>query len=263
MKRLSVLLLVAACHTGALPFDAGVVDLAGQDHAVNPADRDGDGIDDGVEMQIALTYLPFLSLSPSDGCPVSGLAVRVTPASVSPLVMVRYAWLFDRGCDATPVAGSGGSFSLVIDPIDGGAAGIVSLRAVGREGTGCQNLSTCGRCPGQLSCATLGGLPAVWAGVGSHALYVDRTLSCVQTSECAALCTDAARSAAPPIVNVGEPGAPLVGDLTTQGFITTANGWQSSALMHYDPWSGQPFGVIASVAEMLSGVEIDPPVCLP
>ena len=264
-QRALAVLLLAACNAGALPpFDAGPpADLVSSDQAVNPLDRDQDGIDDATEAQIAMSYLPFLSLSGNDLCTTSGLAVRVTPSAMPPLVMVRYAWLFDAECDNVPNEGSGGSISLLVNPGVVGAAGIIGVRAIAREGTGCQNISTCGQCLGQLTCATLGGLPAVWAGLDSHALYVNSTESCIPVTVCAAECDDAAMSAAPPMVNVGEPSVPLIHDLTDQGFITAANGRQSMSLMHYDPWGGLPFGAIAPVSDLLDGVAIDPPICTP
>jgi hypothetical protein len=263
----ALLVILVGCNDGNLgPIDAGPLrDLASTDQAVNPADRDGDGLDDDVEGQLAIRYLPFLSLAAGDDCPVSGLAVRVTPAATSPFVMIRYAWLFDRECDNVAREGAGGSISLYVNPDLSAASGIIGMRAIAREGTGCQNISTCGQCLGQFTCASVQGgpMPAVWAGMDSHALYVDRVESCIQTNQCAATCTDASMSAAPPIVNVGEPGRPLINDLTTQGFITAANGWQSPTLMHYDPWSGLPFGAIAAVSDLLDGLAIDPPSCSP
>src|SRR5262245_27561660 len=36
-------------------------------------DKDGDGLDDAMEDDLAKSYLPFLSLDPGDGCPLGGM----------------------------------------------------------------------------------------------------------------------------------------------------------------------------------------------
>ena len=233
--------VLAACGSPRADTDLGVVLDASVDRDVTATDRDGDGLDDAEELRIARDYLPFLAVGADDRCPTSGLVVRVTPAELSGLVRVRYAWVFDEDCDAGR-QGVVGGIGLLVDPSKPVSEGIVSLRTVSRPDSFCQALSTCGRCPGQLDCERLGGLPAVWAGVDRHAVYATRSLTCVQTAACMAVCEDAATSAAPPIVNVGEPDVPLVHDLTDEGFLSAAQGWKSTALYHYDPFGGLPFG---------------------
>ena len=56
----------------------------------------------------------------------------------------------------------------------------------------------------------------------------------------------------PPMTNAGEPGKPLVTDLTTQGFITTANGWKETKLLHFNPWSASKFGGAGVVSDDLT-----------
>ncbi len=58
-----------------------------------------------------------------------------------------------------------------------------------------------------------------------------------------------------------EPCFPLVNDLTTQGFITAANGWTEQALFHYDPWGGQPFGGADVIASDLTDPAFATPPC--
>ena len=68
----------------------------------------------------------------------------------------------------------------------------------------------------------------LWSSKNKHGGYVSRGSSCTTFGTCADTCEDNATPRMPPIVNVGEPGFPLVTNLTTQGFITTANGWTSA-----------------------------------
>jgi hypothetical protein len=187
--------------------------------------------------------------------------VRVTPAEHPGQVRLRYGWLFDRACLDTTQEGDGGSFSIVVDSTRAGSAGIVALRAVGRQDTTCQRLSTCGRCAGQPSCAELGGRAAVWAARGRHTSYANQPVSCTQVGNCHAECVDAPQGSVPPIVNVGEPEAQLVHDLTDEGFIRPELGWQSPSLLHHDPWGGQPFGTSSAIAARLSASLIDPSTC--
>jgi hypothetical protein len=66
---------------------------------------------------------------------------------------------------------------------------------------------------------------------------------------------------APPIVNAGEPGHPLVGDLTTQGFITAQNGWKNMELFHFDPWADKTFGGAGNISHDLVDPAYDTPAC--
>jgi hypothetical protein len=243
--------------------DLGAPDLSAADLNVLAGDSDHDGLTDDEELALAANYLPFLSGAPDDMCPVSGLVVRVTPIAPAPLVALRYAWLFDRRCDGVPVEGDGGAFVVFVDPRVPAPAGQISLRGNATPGSACQRFSTCGQCSGQPICATLGGEPAVWAARDRHAIYVDRPLSCTQVSPCEETCEDAPATAHPPIVDVGEPTAPTVRDLTDAGFVRPENGWTSPSLLHHDPWGGAPFGALPPIAELLTGASADAPVCLP
>jgi hypothetical protein len=106
----------------------------------------------------------------------------------------------------------------------------------------------------------LNGTPAVWAGQNRHAIYVNRPVSCTQTLPCQVSCEDAA-PAMPPIVDVGEPDAPTVHDLTDAGFIRPELGWMSPELQHYDPWGNAPFGALPPLSTLLTGAKIDAPAC--
>lgn len=260
MRRVLLLVLLAACRKsggGSGPLlDGSIGDAA---HApITADDPDGDGLSNADEATLAQAYLPFLSIAPDDACPTNGLVVRVTPAEVPGLVRLRYVWLFDRDCDVGR-QGVDGPISLLVDPSKPSPTGIVGVRTVAWPDTFCQRISTCGTCLGQLTCDELGGLPAVWAARDRHAVYATRSVTCMQTGACLAQCADATERAMPPIVNVGEPDVPLVHDLSTNGFITSANGWQSMRLYDYDPWSGAPFGDAPPVSALLDG--FDPPSC--
>ena len=261
IRGLLALALVAGCH-GNGASDLGAPDAAVADLEVLAGDSDRDGITDADETSLAVVYLPFLSPAPDDDCPTSGLIVRVTPSDLAPLVELRYLWLFDRSCDATTVRdGDGGAFVAVVDPRLPAPDGIISLRGISRPGDFCQRLSSCGRCPGQLSCAALNGTPAVWAGRDRHAIYVDRPISCTQMQPCLVICEDAPTAAMPPIVDVGEPSAPTVHDLTDAGFIRPELGWMSPELAHYDPWGSAPFGSLPPLSTLLTSAELDAPTC--
>jgi len=225
---------------------------------ITAGDLDGDRLTNTDEATLAQAYLPFLSLAPDDACPTNGLVVRVTPAEIAGLVRIRYVWLFDEDCDVGQ-QGVDGSIALLVDPTKPSPGGIVGLRTVARPGSFCQQISTCGTCSGQLACEDLGGVPAVWAARDRHAIYATKTITCIQTGACMAECADATQPAMPPLVNVGEPDVPLVHDLTTGGFITSANGWKSMTLYDYDPWGGASFGDAAPVSSLLDGQ--DPPNC--
>ncbi len=256
MKGCCILVALAACNSVPSTLDLALHDLASGDLRITAMDRDGDGLSDAEEAALASHHLPYLSLMPIDGCPTSGLAVRVTPEPAG--VRIRYAWLFDHACETAITDGGGGVISLLVDPAKNA---LVSMRAIARPDTSCQSISTCGICLGQSPCAVLADKPAVWASQDRHGLYVNRQLRCTQTGACSSVCSDAMKPTAPPIVNVGEPQAPLVRDLTADGFIQPQNGWTSVSLQHYDPWGGLPFGTGPSVAALLSGTDTATPVC--
>ena len=59
----------------------------------------------------------------------------------------------------------------------------------------------------------------------------------------------------------GEPGKPLIENLTTQGFINAANGWTEAQLMNVDPWAAGDFGEAGSIAGDLVDPLFVPAVC--
>src|SRR5689334_2617902 len=91
-------LLCSACGmTTSQPFMP--TSCAGALPASSLADADNDGLDDAQELAWAQQYLPYLSVAPDDGCPVSGIVVRVSPHPAGGgLIQIRYDVLYDADC---------------------------------------------------------------------------------------------------------------------------------------------------------------------
>ena len=199
-----------------------------------------------MELAWAQQYMPFLSISAEDNCPTAGVVVRVTPAQMAGHVLIRYDVLYNQDCGIEGHVGDDERFAITIDPAVPPPNGILSIRAISHKGSVCEKESDCGVCGGQATCATLvdngTAIPAVWVSRDKHGNYVNRESTCQFFNTCIDDCDDNASRAVLTVVNVGEPCAPLVHNLTTEGFITTANGWTNAALLDYDPWGGQPFG---------------------
>ncbi len=233
--------------------------------SVSATDQDRDGLDDAMELAWAHDYLPYLSISPEDHCPTAGIIVRVTPSQTTGFVHLLYDVLYDQDCGIGGHIGDDERFATTIDPMMPPPAGIVAIKAVSHKGSACEKASECGRCAGQSACATLvengAPWPAVWAARDKHGNYVDRAQTCQITNTCLDDCDDRPSPAMLPIVNVGEPCSPLVHNLTTEGFITSANGWTNQELFNYDPWGTQPFGGANVLANDLTDSTFDTPAC--
>ena len=269
------LLLFAGCGAKNGERAAGSAVTDGEspgDAAMSPdlqrpfVDDDHDGLDDTRELALATDYLPYLSISPSDGCDTMGLLVRVTPHKDDPRrIHIIYDQLYDLDCGAGGHHGDDEVFAVTVDPSLPAPAGIIAMIAISHQGTPCQRISACGHCPGQKPCDTLlrGGVawPAVWPSKAKHGSYVNRAQSCQLLNTCFDQCDDNAMPRKPPIVNAGEPGQPLVRDLTTNGFVTAANGWKNMELFHFDPWGGTKFGGAGSVTGDLMDPAFDTPSC--
>lgn len=233
--------------------------------ATGANDQDRDGLDDAMELAWAQAYLPYLSISPEDHCPTAGIVVRVTPLSTPGYIQIRYDVLYNQDCGVGGHIGDDERFATTVNVMMPPPAGIVTIKAISHKGSACEKESDCGRCAGQTACATLveNGTPwpAVWASRDKHGNYVDRSSTCLFDNTCLDDCDDNPTPAALPIVNVGEPCFPLVHDLTTEGFVTTANGWTNQVLLHYDPWGGQPFGDGSVLSTDLTDPAFDTPAC--
>ena len=204
-------------------------------------DADRDGLDDALEGALARAYLPFLAQHPEDECPRSGLVFRARPhPEDARLVAVTYSFVYELDCGLNGHAGDNEGFGIAIDPSVPPPAGLVSMTAVGHQGTACERTTTCGVCDGLPACE-VEGRAVLFASRNKHAGSVSRTWGC-GVGSCLDECALPVLPADPPMVNAGEPGAPLLGDLTREGFITAARGWRDASLFHADPWSDDVFG---------------------
>ncbi len=211
------------------------------------ADTDGDGLPDALEATLAHDALPFLSIHPNDACRTHGIAVRITPHPRNPkLVVIWGVVLYNQDCGATRHPGDDEGFGVLVDPSLAAGAGILALRAISHQDTACEHTTTCGTCGDLAPCttATKNGMPypVLFPSKDKHGNYVSAAV-CASSVVCdLGGCAQATTDATAAVVNVGEPNHPLVGDLTAQGFITTANGWTESSLFHFDPWKAGAFG---------------------
>ncbi len=275
-KALCLALMLAGCTDtnpaatdGGDPSDAANGDgpsLAPDLSQASITDDDHDGLADADELRLAHDYLPYLSLSPQDNCPVGGLLVRVRPHPMdATLVHVIYDFLYDQDCGLGGHPGDDEAFGVTIDPKRPAPDGIIAIRTISHQNTPCQRVSECGRCPGETACATLmrAGVawPAVWPSRDKHGGYLNRADKCTLFATCADTCEDNSAPAAPPLVNAGEPDHPLVHDLTDHGFITTANNWKNMQLFHFDPWSPANFGNAGKVSGDLTDDSFLTPAC--
>ncbi len=234
--------------------------VAPQEKDASPAaggvDSDGDGIADAVEERLAAEYMPFVSIHPNDKCPTHGLLYRLSPHPKEPgRVMLWVDVLYDEDCGASGHPGDDETFGVVIDPHVPAPAGILAVRGISHQGTPCEHDTTCGACKGMSACQTAmqGGAayPVVFSSVDKHGNYADLN-TCSGSVVCDfGGCAVATTSGSTPRVNAGEPGHPLVHDLTTDGFVTSANGWKQAALMHVDPWKPGKFGGAGDVSKDL------------
>src|SRR6184192_4013286 len=100
----SLAVAVAACSSGngpaqSNPDAAATVDGAPAIDTPPSADLDGDGLADDLEDQLARDYLPYISLDPNDGCPLSGFVARVRKHPLDPTkVVIVYSQLYQNDC---------------------------------------------------------------------------------------------------------------------------------------------------------------------
>ncbi len=226
-------------------------------------DGDLDGLDDDFERTVAARYLPVLSLHPQDACPRGGLVYRLRPHPMDPdggLLAATFSFLFERDCGLTSHPGDNEAFGVTIDPSQPPERGVTVLRAISHQGTLCQRITTCGTCGGLSACErmTPTDSPTLYSSKDKHAGYV--SLSGCGTLTCLDTCAMGRRTGVP-LVNVGEPAAPLVRDLTDAGFITAANGWTDQTLFHFDPWGAPDFGNAGNVRGDLEDSAFVTPPC--
>ena len=243
--------------------DAGASDVAAPVDAPASADTsppvtdvDQDGLDDTKEAEWASAYFPYLSISPADGCKTHGILVRVSPhPQEKTRIMLWYDVLYNADCGANGHTGDDEMFGVVVDPARPAPDGILAVRGISHQGTPCQQITTCGQCTGMTACATATrngkAYPTVFPSVNKHGNYADQA-TCMASFICDfGGCSLSPSADAPPFVNAGEPLHPMVHDLTTEGFVTTANGWTNTVLLHFDPWKAGNFGGAGDVSKDL------------
>lgn len=240
------------------------------DTAVMPSiiDDDGDGLDDATELQLAADYLPFIALSPDDGCTRSGLLVRVRPHPADETkILIVYDHLFETDCGLDGHTGDNEVFGVAIDPAVPPPAGILAIKTASHQNTVCERVTECTTCSGdsraQCDRAAIGDAmyPVVYASKNKHGQYA--TKSSCGFGTCLDRCASNPVAHRPPIANAGEPGRPLTSNLTTAGFITAANGWTAAALMNVDPWGPGDFGGAGSIAGDLVDPTFEAALCVP
>ena len=254
---LSALLLVACGGGGRDAPDGGDDTPTGDGPTTNPdappvtEDRDADGLDDAYEMILAVTYRPFLSVHSDDGCALSGIAVRVWPHPADATkIAIIYDHLFETDCGLGGHVGDNEVFGMAVDPAIPPPQGILGIRTASHQATICERITDCGPCTDNAcDTAMVGGvsMPVVYSSKDKHGTYA--RLSQCGLGTCFDTCELAPTAHDPPMINVGEPGATLVTNLTQGGLITSANGWTEAELMDFDPWGTVDFGGAGNVAE--------------
>lgn len=243
--------MLAACGHAPASVDS---DAAPGIDAPVIVDDDHDGLDDAWETQLATDYLPYVSLDPADGCPLDGMVVRVRPHPADATkIQIIYDHLYQRDCGLAGHVGDDEVFGVTIDPMKPAPAGILAIRAASHQNTPCERDTQCSTCAGDSrpACDLAAMRPVVYASKDKHGNYASRG-QCSLFGTCLDQCTLNPAPVHPTIVNAGEPGHPLVTDLTANGFITAANGWTEAALMHFDPWNAMAdFGGAGNIASDL------------
>jgi hypothetical protein len=206
------------------------------------SDQDGNGLDDAFEREIAELNYPKVALAYQDECAVPrGVIYRARRHPQNPKrVAITYTVLYNRDCgEVNSHDGDTGTFAITVDlDAEPGAAATVGVTAWAHYGTICGSTSSCETEPGTNECATpKGGQEVViYTARNKHQLYLSKS-TC--NGNCFDRCDDGERVVGP-LLNVGEPDHPLVTDLTTQGFVKSADGWLHQ-LLHFNPWSSKSF----------------------
>ncbi|HEU0031316.1 MAG TPA: hypothetical protein VFQ53_11835 [Kofleriaceae bacterium] len=266
---LGIVALVTACSSSAPTI--GDDDGPGDDaqipaDAPQPIDRDQDGLDDARELALATAYLPYVSLDPGDGCSLDGYVVRVRPhPQDATKILIVYDHLFETDCGFGGHTGDNEVFAVAIDPARPAPDGILAIKTASHQGTFCERVSECSTCgDGRDACdrAPLDGAmwPVLYASKDKHGQYATKR-ACPLIGTCLDACTLNPTPKRAPIVNAGEPGHPLVTNLTTDGFINAANGWTKPELMNVDPWATGDFGGAGNIADDLVDPVFAPATC--
>jgi len=253
---------VSACRPASTGdcVDADARDLVAPSRG---ADRDGDGLADDFEEALVRAHLPFLAHHPDDRCALGGIVFRARPHDDDEaLVAVTASQLFAVDCGLNGHDGDNEAFGFTVDPRLPPPAGLTALVAVSHQGTACERATTCGACPGLPACdRAADGRAILYSSQDKHAGVVDVGGGC-SFGSCLDSCALPLDGADVPLVNAGEPDAPLVTDLDAStgqgGFIDDA--WPE-ALRGYDPWGPAKLGGAGIVAEDLVDPALAAPAC--
>src|SRR5262245_34956535 len=141
--RMAQFALLAACagggHSNSEPDGPVTTPDAPADGPPVFHDRDGDGLDDDYEQQLAAGYLPYVSVDPSDSCPLDGVVARVRKHPADPSkVLIVYSHLFQRDCGFAGHVGDDEAFGIAIDPSVPAPGGILAIKTASHQGTPCE-----------------------------------------------------------------------------------------------------------------------------
>jgi len=249
---------MASVHSRAAVLTSMAV-LPGLARGADSVDADEDGIDDAHELSIARAYFPYFSLDAEDRCARHGVLFRVTPhPDDATKLAIWYVVLYERDCGRRGIGAHVGDdevFGELVDPARPAPEGILAVRAISHQDAICERVTTCGKLQGCTPCATAAragsAYPVVFASANKHGNYASQTACDFWPCDLGS-CTLSGAPDSPDFVNAGEPGYPLVNDLTRDGFITREKGWTEASLVHFDPWSPARFGNAGDVSDDLT-----------
>lgn len=208
-------------------------------------DVDGDGIDDNLEREVATLNFPKVLMANGEECGAPhGVIYRVRRHPTNPKrLAITYVVLYANDCgELNGHTGDAETFAITVDlDAQPGAAATVGVESWAHAGTTCGSTSSCETSPATNACGTptkdtSPSEVVIWASQNKHASYLSAS-TC--TDNCLDSCTAGERINGP-LLNVGEPGHPMVTNLTTQGFVQSSDGW-GAELLHFNPWSTQEF----------------------
>lgn len=256
---MSIVLASGACRPNV---DGSCVNADNRDLVplTGGVDNDDDGLADDFELALVRAHLPFLAHHPDDHCDLAGIVFRARPhPDDDTLVLVVASQLFAVDCGLNGHDGDNEAFAFTIDPSLPPPAGLAALIAISHQRTACERTSTCGSCAGMPACDRApDGRAILYSSLDKHAGAVDIGGAC-SFGSCLDSCAMSVDSADVPLVNAGEPDAPLVDTLDVPaGFIDDA--WPE-VLRGYDPWGGAEFGNAGIVAEDLVDPALSTPAC--
>lgn len=218
-------------------------------------DQDGDGIDDDLEREVAELNFPRVLMAVGETCGAPhGVVYRVRRHPALPQrLAITYIVLYANDCGAlNGHVGDAESFAITVDlDTQPGSPATVGVEAWAHAGTTCASTSSCQTGAATSEC----GAPPGGAVSSDVVIYASREkhASYLSLDTCDDNCLDecsAGERIIGPLLNVGEPGQPLVTDLTAQGFVQKADGW-ADELLHFNPWG---------TAEFSGGGRLDKPL---